>query len=188
MLRFLSREVRAMEYYFDTETTGLSPQKDKIITIQWQRINGFTGEPIGELQMLKEWESSEKEILKGFLPNLMCEKPFDFIMVGKNLMFDFTFLSNKLEKYGLGKLDLNYCYERVTLDIKPILVMVNKGNFIGYDKVLDKTGDLAKVKVYQLYKEGKYPEIIKYVEKETKVFLKAYQTLKREMPSLAKHL
>lgn len=34
-----------MEYYFDTETTGLDPTKDKI-TIQWQMLNGFTGEPI----------------------------------------------------------------------------------------------------------------------------------------------
>jgi len=177
-----------MEYYFDTETTGLNPQKDKIITIQWQRVNGFTGEPISELQILKEWESSEKEILKEFLPNLMCEEPFDFIIVGKNLMFDFIFLSNKLEKYGLGKLDLNYCYERVTLDIKPILVMINKGNFRGYDKVLDKEGTLANVKVPQLYKDKRYPEIIKYIEEETKVFLKAYQIFKREMPSLAKHL
>jgi len=31
-----------MEYYFDTE---LDPTKDKI-TIQWQMLNGFTGEPI----------------------------------------------------------------------------------------------------------------------------------------------
>lgn len=178
------------EYYFDTETTGLCPQRDKIITIQWQRVSGFTGEPIGELQILKEWESSEKEILKRFLPNLTCERPFDFIIVGKNLMFDFTFLSNKLEKYGLGKLDLFFCYERVTLDIKPILVMINKGNFVGYDKVLDKDGALEKSSklIPKFYKEKKYPEIIKYIEEETKVFLKAYQALKREMPSLAKQL
>ena len=175
------------EYYFDTETTGLNPQKDKIITIQWQRVNGFTGEPIGDLQILKEWESSEEEILKKFLPILKC-KPFDFILVGKSLLFDFAFLSNKLEKYGLGKLDLYYWHERVSLDIKPILVMINEGNFIGYDRVLDKTGDLAKVNVPQLYKEEKYPEIIKYIEEETRVFLKAYQIFKKEMPSLAKHL
>lgn len=178
------------EYYFDTETTGLCPQRDKIITIQWQRVNGFTGEPIGELQILKEWESSEKEILKEFLPNLMCENPFDFIIVGKNLLFDFAFLSNKLEKYGLGKMDLYYCYDRATLDIKPILIMINKGDFRAYDKVLDKDGALDKVskRIPQLYKEKKYQEIIRYIEEETKLFLKAYQIFKREMPSLAKHL
>lgn len=175
------------EYYFDTETTGYDFQKDKVITIQWQRVNGFTGEPIGDLQILKEWESSEGEILKKFLPNLKC-KPFDFILVGKNLLFDFTLLDKRLKHHNLGEFDLRCAYERVSLDIKPILVMINKGNFMGYDRVLDKTGDLAKVDVPQLYKEGKYPEIIKYIEEETKVFLKGYQILKREMPSLAKLL
>jgi len=178
------------EYYFDTETTGLCPQRDKIITIQWQRVDGFTGEPIGELQILKEWESTEKEILREFLPNLMCERPFDFIIAGTNLMFDFTFLSNKLEKYGLAKLDLFYWYERVTLDIKPILVMINKGNFIGYNRVLDKDGSLEKLSklIPQFYKEKRYPKIIQYIKDETEVFLKAYQIFKREMPLLTKHL
>jgi uncharacterized protein YprB with RNaseH-like and TPR domain len=175
------------EYYFDTETTGRDFQKDKIITIQWQRVNGFTGEPIGELQILKEWETSEKEILKQFLPNIKC-KPFDFILVGKNLLFDFTFLDKRLKHHNLGEFDLRCAYERVFLDIKPILVMINKGNFIGYDRVLDKDDALAKMDIPQLYKEKKYPEIIKYIQEETNVFLKAYQIFKREMPLLVKHL
>ena len=177
------------EYYFDMETTGVDFQKDKIITIQWQRVNGFTGEPIGDLQILKEWESSEEEILKKFLPNLKC-RPFDFILVGKNLLFDFTFLSKRLKHHNLGEFDLRCAYERVSLDIKPILVMINKGDFRGYDRVLDKDGSLAKVSelIPQLYKDEKYAEIIKYIEEETKVFLKAYQIFKREMPSLAKDL
>ena len=51
------------EYYFDTETTGFDPSEDKIITIQFQELDRFTGKPIGDLKILKEWESSEKEIL-----------------------------------------------------------------------------------------------------------------------------
>jgi hypothetical protein len=175
------------EYYFDTETTGYDFQKDKIITIQWQRVSGFTGDPIGDLQILKEWESSEEEILNKFLPNLKC-KPFDFILAGKNLLFDFTMLNRRLKHHNLSEFDLRCAYERVSLDIKPILVMINKGNFIGYDRVLDKTGELTKVDVPQLYKEEKYPEIIDYIEKETRVFLEAYQIFKKEMPSLAKLL
>jgi len=178
-----------VEYYFDTETTGVDPNKDKIITIQWQRVNGFTGEPIGELQILKEWESSEKEILKEFLPNIRC-KPFDFILVGKNLLFDFSFIGERLKHHNLGEFDLRCAYERVSLDVKHVLVLINKGNFLGYDKVLDKDGTLDKQSklIPQFYKEGKYPRIIEYIEEETKFFLKAYQTLKRGMPSLAKHL
>jgi len=174
------------EYYLDTETTGLNPLEDRIITIQWQQLSGFTGEPIGQLNILKEWESSEREILKTFLPHLKTEKPFDFIMVGKNLLFDFMFLSHRSKKYGMNGLDMQYFHNRVSLDLKPILVLINKGNFKGYDRVLDKTGSLAKIDVPALYKEGRHSEIIKYVRDEAEVFIKAYQILKKEMPKLEK--
>jgi len=175
------------EYYFDTETTGVDLQKDRIITIQWQQLDRFTGEPIGKLQILKEWESSEKKVLEEFLPNLRCNH-WDFIMIGKNLLFDFSFLDKRLKHYHLGEFDLSCADERVVLDIKPILVMINNGNFIGYDKLLDKNGALDKVNVPGLYEQKKYQEIIKYIEEETNVFLKAYQALKKETPSLARHL
>ena len=175
------------EYYFDMETTGFNFDSDEIITIQWQRLNGFTGEPIDELNILKRWESSEEEIIKTFLPNLRC-KPFDFIFVGKNLLFDFCLLSQRMEHYSLGELDLRCLYERVSLDIKPILVMMNNGNFIGYDKVLPKTNPLTNDKIPQLFIEGKYPELTQYIKDEADDFIKAYQVLKKEMPSLTKHL
>lgn len=116
------------EYYFDTETTGFDPLKCKIITIQWQRLS-WSGEPIGELNILKEWKSSEEAILKEFLPNLRTTKPFDFIPVGKNLLFDFLFLSKRAERYGLNGLDLQFWHDKPFLDIKPILIMINEGNF-----------------------------------------------------------
>lgn len=175
------------EYYFDTETTGFDFDKDEIITIQWQRLNGFTGEPIDELNILKSWESSEEEIITTFLPNLRC-KPFDFIFIGKNLLFDFCFLNQRMKHYNLGEFDLRWLYERVWLDIKPILVIMNNGNFTGYDKVLPKTNPLTNDKIPQLHKDGKHPEIIQYIKDEAKDFVKAYQIFKKEMPSLAKHL
>ena len=54
-------------YYLDIETTGLNPKVDKIITIQFQQLDMNTGSPVGELIILKEWESSEKEMLKQFI-------------------------------------------------------------------------------------------------------------------------
>lgn len=175
------------EYYFDTETTGFNFDKDEIITIQWQRLSGFTGEPIDELNILKSWESSEEEIIKTFLPNLRC-KPFDFIFIGKNLLFDFCLLNQRMKHYGLGELDFRWLYDRVWLEIKPILVVMNNGKFTDYDKVLPKTNPLTNDKIPQLHNDGKYPEIIQYIKDEAKDFVKAYQILKREMPSLAKHL
>ena len=175
------------EYYFDMETTGIDFDKDKIITIQWQRLNGFTGEPIGELNILKSWESSEKEIIRTFLPNLRCKR-FDFILVGKNLLFDFCLFSQRIKHYGLGEFDLRWLYDRVWLDIKPVLVIMNKGNFKDYDEVLPKTNPMTNDKIPQLHKDEQYSKIIQYVKDEAKDFIKAYQTLKREMPLLTKHL
>ena len=53
------------EYYLDIETTGLDPKKDQIITIQYQRLGMLTGRSEGDLNILRSWESSEKEILSG---------------------------------------------------------------------------------------------------------------------------
>ena len=176
-----------VEHYFDIETTGLNPEYDKIITIQTQRLVGRTGEPIDELNILKEWESSEKEIIKKMMPLLTCENPFHFIMVGKNLLFDFMFLSKRAEKHGLKGLNLHCVYDRAFTDLKHILVMINEGNFRGYDKLLKK-GKIANVHVPQLYKQERYDEIIEYIEEEAKIFINAYQKLRKKMPSLVKLL
>jgi len=177
-----------VEYYFDTETTGINPLSDKIITIQWQQLDRFTGKPVSDLQILKEWESSEKEILEKFFLIFKCEYPFDFIPIGKNLGFDFKFLSYRAKKYGLKGLDIEYFYGRPHLDLKHVLVIINQGQFRGYDRVIDKEGSLIEVDVPKLYKEHKYSEIIKYIEKEAKMFNEAYQVLKKQMPSLNKLL
>ena len=175
------------EYYFDTETTGLDYDVDEVITIQWQRLNGFAGEPIGELNILKRWESSEKEIIESFLPNLKC-KPFDFIFVGKNLMFDFCLLSERMKKHNLGTFDIRCLDERCSLDLKPLLVLMNRSNFKGYDKVLPKTNPLTNDQIPKLFREGKFAEIVQYVKDEAKDFIEAYQAFKEELPSLTKLL
>jgi len=50
-----------VEYYFDIETTGFNFDIDEIITIQWQKLSEFTGEPLGELNILKRWEYDNEE-------------------------------------------------------------------------------------------------------------------------------
>lgn len=169
------------------ETTGTNFDVDEIITIQWQRLNGFTGEPIGDLNILKSWESSEKKILTAFLPNLRC-KPFDFIFIGKNLLFDFCLLNQRMKHYNLGDFDLRCLYDRVSLDIKPILVMINNGNFKGRDKVLPKTNPIPNEEIPQLFQEGKYSQITQYIKDETEDFIRAYQIFKRELPFLRNRL
>ena len=176
-----------VEHYFDLETTGLDPEHDKIITIQIQELVGRTGEPIGEIDILKEWESSEKEIIEKVMPLLTCENPFEFIIVGKNLMFDFMFLDERAKKYGLKGMDLHCIHDRAFIDLKHSLVMINEGVFRGYNKLLKK-GKFANVQVPKLYEEKNYEEIVEYIKEEAKIFVDAYQKLRKNMPSLAKHL
>jgi len=175
-----------VEYYFDVETTGTDFDKDEIITIQWQRL-GFAGEPIGELNILKSWESSEKEILGNFIPKLTGYR-WDFVFVGKNLLFDFYMLNQRMKQHNLGEFNLRNLDERIILDISHVLVLMNKGDFRGYEKLIPKTNPLENKDIPRLFREHKFPEIIQYIKDEAKDFIKAFQTLKREMPSLTKHL
>ncbi len=174
------------ECYFDMETTGTNFDKDEIITIQWQELDRFTGEPTGELNILKSWESSEKEILGNFIPKLTGYRWY-FVFIGKNLLFDFNMLNQRMKHHNLGEFNLRNLDERVTLDIKPVLVLM-KGAFKDYDKVIPKTNPLENKDIPRLFRERKFPEIIQYIEDEAKDFINAFQTLKREMPSLTKHL
>jgi hypothetical protein len=184
-IKFLG--VPLVEHYFDIETTGLNPEHDKVITVQIQKMNGWTGELIGEIEIRKEWESSERDLLENVMPLLTCENPFDFLMIGKNLLFDFMFLSKRAEKYGLRSMDLTCLHDRAFLDLKHVLVMVNEGNFKGYDKLLKKGKHINK-QIPELYMQKKYDEISEYIKEEAKIFIEAYQKLKKEMPLLAKHL
>ena len=176
-----------VEYFFDTETTGTDFDSDEVITIQWQRLNGFTGEPIGELNILKRWDTSEKEIIQSFLPNLKC-KPFDFIFIGKNLLFDFCLLNERMKKHRLGEFDIRCLHERCSIDLKHILVLINKGNFKGYEKILPKTNPLTNDQIPILFREGKYAEIVQYIKDEASDFIKAYQVFKKELPLFIKNL
>jgi hypothetical protein len=89
-----------------------------------------------------------------------------------------------MKHYGLGELDIRCLNERAILDIKPILVLMNDGTFIDYDKVLPKTNPLTNKEIPQLYRDKKYPKIIGYIEDEAKDFIEAYRKLKNKMPSL----
>ena len=171
------------EYYFDIETTGIDFDKSEIITIQWQELDRGTGEPIGNLNILKRWESSEEKILKTFQPKLECNR-WNFIFIGKSLFFDFCMLNERLKHFELRGIDLHCLNDRVSLDIKPILVLMNDGGFTGYEKIIPKTNPITGDMIPTFYSDGKYAEIIKYIEDEATDFIKAYQILKKEIPSL----
>lgn len=172
-----------MEYYLDIETTGLNPKENKIITIQYQEMP--FGKPRGELIILKEWESSEEDIVKKFYNIFITKNPFGFIPILQNFLFDFRFLIEKFKKYKLPiKEDiLEFLYEKPFIDIKNILILMNNLSFSGsgLDKMTNKerNGDI----IPQWYSEKKYDLIEDYIKQETLSFFQAFQVIYKNLTS-----
>ncbi|VVB73330.1 Uncharacterised protein [uncultured archaeon] len=169
------------EYYLDIETTGLEPESCKIITIQYQELERNTGKPAGRLNILKEWESSEKDIIRQFMEDsdVMDPYEFSFIPVGYNLNFEHNFLKTRSETHGLGTIDiLNHPF----IDLRAFGVIMNRGEFkgSGLDKITAKPIPGINVPIW--YENGQYDTIVKYIEDETKAFLQLNEWLYREMP------
>ena len=176
------------EYYFDIETYSPTPKpdlvNDKIITIQYQPVRTETGEPIGNLEILTEWEcGSEKKLLGKFKDIFLTGNDFDFIPIGVNLYgFDLISLANRFNKYFDLGMDIQFFKNRPVIDIKPILIMMNKGMLKGYTNILGKkqSGNVIK----EFYEKNDRDSIIQYIKDETENFLQKYQSLKKELPNI----
>ena len=75
----------------------------------------------------------------------------------------------KAEKYGAKKFTLDglryYWFNKPLVDLAPVLVMMNRGRFAGssISGFSEKPGSAT---VPRLYHEGRYPEILEYVNRE----------------------
>lgn len=182
------------EYYFDIETVPLEqyrnddrasfdPLKAKVISIQYQQLDSRTGQPLTELKVLKEWESSssEKSIIMKFKPLYVDGDNWAFIPVGNNLLFENRFMKHKLKQYcNIDGLKLG---QRPMIELKHLLVIANNGSFKGYDRLLGKSGLAGNMT--QWYFDKNWPMIEQYVKQEASDFVKAYSILKRELPRIA---
>jgi len=187
-------------YYLDIETVPLEwdpdtpndrsiigdPTKNKIITIQYQEIGFSTGDPVGELQILKEWETSEEDIVtkfsKDFLPFDDVHNNFDkwkFVPVGNNLNFEWKHLTPKIKKYYGVDFDP---LDKPAVDLKDVLILINGGAFTGYPKVLGKNGSASSMAKWYYNKD--YHKIIDYILDETESFHLAHQVMSYNLPSL----
>jgi len=172
-----------MTSYLDIETTGLDPKTDKIITIQFQELNRYTGEAIGELVILKEWESSEKQIIEEFIrrSNILDSYDFSFVPVGYNLGFEHKFLKERSEINNLPSLDiLNLPF----IDLIAIGRLMNGGQFkgSGLSNLTGKQGNGNQIPDF--YQNKEYDKIIDYIKNETEEFIKFNKWLYRKMPTL----
>lgn len=174
-------------HYFDIETYSPgekpNPEEDKIISIQFQKIDLKTGEPIGKLQILKEWEEGEETIVR-FIHKWFFKRPWDFIPLGFNLNFEWKFLSYKFKKYGIDTHDLSYYFDNFPqIDLKSLAV-IKKGEFIGasLSYISEKEDDGHVIKEY--YENKEYEKIVEYIQIETASFLKLYKKLKENIDEL----
>ncbi|MBR9680549.1 MAG: hypothetical protein GOU98_01860 [Candidatus Altiarchaeota archaeon] len=166
------------EYYFDIEVYSPGrrpdPKKDKVISIQYQKIDMRTGKPRGDLVILKEWESSEKEIITKFYERFFKKRRsvWDFIPVGNNLNFEFEFLQEKFKKFcSVDFTSFDFHYNTPHFDIKALLLILNNGEFKG-SGLHNFTGKTTSGVVIRDYYESKeYDKIEKYIVEETEAFL-----------------
>ena len=170
------------EYYFDIETTGRDPSVNKIITIQWQKLS--FGRGVGPVNILKEWESSEKEILGEFLPKIHCDRQWDYVFVGDNLLFDFHFLDERLKHYGFEGMDLEHVKKRPFLNLKYTLILMNDGQFTGYTDILNQNAKYDNSEIPGLYENEEYDEIEGYIIEEAESFTDLFSKLKSTLPKM----
>jgi len=177
--------------YFDIETTGINPEEDRIITIQYQtlayddegkRQNGTHGSlPPTTLTMLKEWESNERTILQKAAETLEFSRPrykHWFEPVGNILSFQGKFLKGRMKKCGLLESGLRFGQFNL-MDLRPLMILVNKGE---YDTAhfFGKTGKNKMVPSW--YESKEYDKIVEYVKEEAEDFGRTLDYLVANLP------
>jgi hypothetical protein len=173
-------------YYFAMEGyhTGEKPDPavDKLITIQYQKIDLTTGEPLGELTILKEWESSEQAIITTFYNQFFRpDMPVThFIPVGMSLDYEYEMIVTKCKKYNLPAITSHQLYfQRPRFDLRSIVVLLNDGRFSGarLDLFSSKKYDGSHMRKW--YENKEFKKIEHFVREETEAVLKLLQYLSK---------
>ena len=173
-------------YYFAMEGyhTGEKPDPavDKLITIQYQKIDLTTGEPLGELTILKEWESSEQAIITSFYNEfLKTGTPVThFIPVGMSLDYEYEMIIAKCRQYNLPAITSHQLYfQRPRFDLRSIVVLLNDGRFAGarLDLFSSKKYDGSHMRKW--YESKDFKKIEHFVHEETEAVLKLLQYLSK---------
>ena len=148
-------------------------------------LSARTGLPLGDLTVLKSWESSEKEILNQIAcrTRITDDYRFAFIPVGYNLGFEDRFLRGRPQAHGLPAIDV---LSRPCIDLQDPAILMNRGEFKGasLDKITAKSQSGGSVPDW--YRNGKYEMIDAYVRDEATAFIEFFAWLLKTMPDLRK--
>lgn len=173
-------------YYFSIDgiRTGekSDPATDKLVTLQYQKIDLTTGEPLDVLVICREWESSEQEIVTTFYnqffrPGTPVTR---FIPVGLNLDYAYEMLVALFRKYGLAPVTSHELYyQRPRFDLRPVIVLLNNGRFAGanLDAFSLKKGEDRHMEKW--YDKKEFGRVEHYVREEAARFQKVLQYLSK---------
>ena len=161
------------------------PENCKIITFQYQFLNP-DGSARGDLQILKEWKSSEEEIIKKATSLISPHTVWDIIPVGQNISFDLGMIRGRAEKYGIHYDEWFMYNDLPVIDIKSILLGMNAFQFkgSGLDQFTGKESSGIHVPIW--YADKEFEKILEYIRKETSEFVKFYSQLKKTLPEFRK--
>jgi len=171
-------------YYFHMVgvSTGEKPDPatDKLISIQYQKIDLTTGEPLGELVIHREWKGSEKSIVTTLYNQFFKpEIPFtQFIPVGMGLDYEYEMLIAKCKKYHLpAPSSQDLYFRRPRFDLKSTIVLLNGGRFTGARLDTFSAKKLPGSHVKEWYEAKEFDRIDLYLKEEAATFLKLLQHL-----------
>lgn len=168
-----------VNYYLDIETTGLNPDEEQITTIQYQKLDFSTKHPVGDLVILKAWDSSEKNILEKF-QQIFGDETWNFVAFGYNLIFEHKFLYQRSIACGLkNPIDL---FSRPYVDLHPVGILLNGGAFkgSGLDKISGKNGD--GMLCLEAYRNKDFNIVENYIKQEAEAYIKLLVWLTANMP------
>lgn len=175
-----------MLLYIDIETfseNGFRSDNTKVISVQYRSFDGKT-------KILKEWESSEKNILSSFLTDLKMMRNEGFlILVGHNILrFDIPTLMRRMAANGIdghGNLEDFFC-NIATVDTLQCMLPFNGMRFKGLsaDDVssrLDISGPRHRnTEVESFYRNREFRKIEDHAVADLDFVQSLYWRLKRE--------
>ena len=161
--------------YLDIETYSRQQEPqfdDKIITIQFSEVRGKS-------EILREWESSEENILNSFYGYLRekLETERTVMIIGFNvLLFDRDFLGLRLHFHGIDSLEniFNNFKKVYWKDLRYCLLPFNNFSFKGLSeeeiakKLKIRSPKHSNKEIRQFYDNKEHDKIIEHIETEMK--------------------